>query len=72
MKSLEDEARRYTIGVFEDKDYQHTDYYSVVARSTVQAVAYLRLQRKRFKVRTIFSVPVKDEDYKEGEVTCLN
>ena len=65
------DVKRYSLGVFVDNDYYHTDYYLVIATSFEQARKLLEKHRGKYKLRSVHAAsyfgpkPV-------GTIVCTN
>ena len=65
------DVKRYSLGVFVDHDYYHTDYYSVVATSFEQAKKLLEKHRGKYKLRSVYAASYSGQD-PVGTIVCTN
>ena len=65
------DVKRYSLGVFVDNDYYHTDYYSVVATSFKQAKKLLEKQIGKYKLRSVHKESYSGQD-PVGTIVCTN
>ena len=65
------DVKRYSLGVFVDSDYYHTDYYTVVATSLEQAMKLLEKRRGKCKLRSVYAASYSGQD-PVGTIVCTN
>ena len=71
MVGVNQDVKRYSLGVFVDHDYCHTDYYTVVATSLEQAMKLLEKHRGKCKLRSVYAASYSGQD-PVGTIVCTN